>query len=209
MHHHYIDLLSAAKIPPLWWDENGTPRFAEHHPNMCPDIYADEVVLVVISCQGCGTEFPVQMSWSQMDAVRELAMRGTRGFCGQLLDRLANVLAELALTGSPAEALKEVIAKRDDARAYEPPSLAQQVRAGTIHYGDPPNTECCPAGATMNCWDLRVVEFWARGFALRRIREPENKDPSMAAAEYNDWTRVPELEIELPDATDPERLERV
>jgi hypothetical protein len=41
-------------------------------------------------------------------------------------------------------------------------SLADEIRRGTIHYGDPPNVGCCPAGATMNCDDLRVVEYWQR-----------------------------------------------
>jgi hypothetical protein len=46
-----------------------------------------------------------------------------------------------------------------------------------IHYGDPPNSGCCPAGATMNCIDLRVLQFWARAGST--------------------WVRSPELEIEL------------
>jgi hypothetical protein len=48
-----------------------------------------------------------------------------------------------------------------------------------IHYGDPPNIGCCPAGPTMNCEDLRVVEFWKE--------------------ENFEWVRVPELEINLED----------
>lgn len=32
----------------------------------------------------------------------------------------------------------------------------------TLHYGDPPNTNCCPAGPTMNSVPLRVLEFWQR-----------------------------------------------
>lgn len=64
-------------------------------------------------------------------------------------------------------------------------SLADVVRNGSIHYGDPPNVDCCPAGPTMNCLDLRVLEFWLAEIPGR---------------EY----RVSELEIELPDAKDPE-----
>lgn len=40
------------------------------------------------------------------------------------------------------------------------PSLEASVRDGSVHYGDPPNVGCCPAGATMNCDDLAVLEFW-------------------------------------------------
>ena len=44
------------------------------------------------------------------------------------------------------------------------------------HYGDPPNMGCCPAGPTMNCEDIKILEFW------------EMVDMR--------WVRVPELEIE-------------
>lgn len=43
------------------------------------------------------------------------------------------------------------------------PTPAEQIRDGSIHYGDPPRRNCCPAGATMNCLDLMVLEYWRRG----------------------------------------------
>lgn len=58
-------------------------------------------------------------------------------------------------------------------------SLASRVADGTIHYGDPPNAECCAAGPTMNSEPRRVLEFWRY--------------------EHGRWTRVPELERELPE----------
>jgi len=61
-------------------------------------------------------------------------------------------------------------------------ALAAAIRNGTLHYGDPPNAECCIAGPTMNCIDLRVVEFWRR--------EP-------AGVKF-DWERDGALEVELP-----------
>lgn len=60
------------------------------------------------------------------------------------------------------------------------PDIAEAIRSGWIHYGDPPNIGCCPAGPTMNCLDLAVLEFWER--------------------EDFEWVRRPELEIDLPDA---------
>ncbi len=39
-------------------------------------------------------------------------------------------------------------------------TLADRIRDGSLHYGDPPNTACCLAGPTMNCDDLRVIEYW-------------------------------------------------
>ena len=44
--------------------------------------------------------------------------------------------------------------------SYKPPKTLDEVRA--IHYGDPPNTECCGSGPSMNCVDLRVLQWWTR-----------------------------------------------
>jgi hypothetical protein len=70
---------------------------------------------------------------------------------------------------------------RMDGLLLESRSLSEQIEDGSIHYGDPPNNGCCPAGPTMNCDDLRVIEFWSRDDGL-------------------EFVRVRELEIELPDA---------
>ena len=145
------DLIAGRK--PEWWDEHGVPRFAPHSPDLCPNIYALEVVLLKISCQSCGEEFKVQMSTSSMHAVKH-----------------SMIFPDLPY--------------RD---------LAAQVRAGSIHYGDPPRhdyNDNCGAGASMNCWDLAVLEFWVQG-----------------DRKQDEWgmKRVPELEIDLPDLKDPER----
>jgi DNA-directed RNA polymerase subunit RPC12/RpoP len=58
-------------------------------------------------------------------------------------------------------------------------SLRNRIVKGTIHYGDPPRHGNC-AGETMNCEDLRILQFW-------QLNEFE-------------WERVSELEIALPDA---------
>jgi hypothetical protein len=135
-----LELAARAGATPLWWDQHGTPRFAPHHPKHCPDIYADEVVLLVIACQLCGYEMPVQMSQSAMDRVRASLMK------------VAPLL-----------------------------TLAERCRKRLIHYGDPPwhdeRGEFCHAGCTMNCEDIRVLEFWHR--------------------ENFEWARVAELEIEI------------
>lgn len=149
----YDDLFALAdrlSEKPRWFDVHGVPRFCDHHPRHCPDIYADAVALIVISCQSCGREIPVQMSHGSGEALRAHMM------------------------------------------GLEDVALAQRVKDGTLHYGDPPaheddRGEYCHAGCTMNCWDLRVLEFWAR---------PEF-----------DWARFSALEIELPDLHDPNRKE--
>jgi hypothetical protein len=53
-----------------------------------------------------------------------------------------------------------------------------------VHYGDPPAHGC--VGDTMNCLDLRVVQYW------------HHKDDSVML----EWERVAELEIALPDASE-------
>jgi hypothetical protein len=67
-------------------------------------------------------------------------------------------------------------------------SLAAAVLDGSLHFGDPPNIDCCPSGPTMNCVDLRVLQFWSR-----------------KADSHVEWERRPELEVDLPDATGYER----
>jgi hypothetical protein len=165
----------ACVATPTWWDENGTPRFAAHHPNLCADIYATEVALLRISCQSCGAEYDVQMSWS-----------------------LAGSILTAARLGSPDVKIADREQRREK---FAETSLSAQVRAGTIHYGDPP-CDRCAAGATMNCWDLRVLEFWSRDRRLIDAAE-------LLRGGFVDWVRVPDLEIELPDTRDPDRVSRV
>lgn len=59
----------------------------------------------------------------------------------------------------------------------DPVSLTEQAAAGMLHYGDPPNIDCCAAGPSMNCIDLQVLEFWVR------------QDGRW------EWERRPELEV--------------
>jgi len=55
------------------------------------------------------------------------------------------------------------------------------IKAQLLHYGDPPNIECCYAGPTMPSEPIRVLQFWKR-----------NRDT-------HDWERLSELEIEIED----------
>lgn len=163
----YDDILAIAaeaRRPIGWWDENGVPRFAPHHPNHCPDIYATEVVLLLIACQACLRPFRVQMSWSMS---------------GAFLGRVKAASAVKSATGIELD-----IAKMP---ALDKSSLAGQVRDGIIHYGDPPHHEC--SGVSMNCHDVRVLEFWSR-----------NRPVTGA----HDWMRIADLEIQLPDADEIE-----
>ena len=63
MHQAYEDITSRISEEPRWYDENGVPRYAAFHPTYCPDIYANQVVLLRIACAGagCRREFDVEM----------------------------------------------------------------------------------------------------------------------------------------------------
>lgn len=65
MHHHYSDILALTNRDPLWWDEHAVPRFGDFKPGENAYVYADEVVLLHIQCQGCGHDFRVCMSTSK------------------------------------------------------------------------------------------------------------------------------------------------
>lgn len=139
MHHHYEDIRSRIAGDPKWFDENAVPRYCEFAPNEVSDIYADEVALVGITCQGCEHRFKVAFSSSSIS--RLMARR----------DNEAKVL-----------------------------TLAELIRTKAIHYGDPPNIDCCAAGPTMNSEPRKVLEFWAR--------------------KSFEWVRHPDLEIDVtPD----------
>ena len=178
--------LCRCEAKPLWYDQSGTPRFKAHHPDLCADIYADEVALVRIACQACAHEFLVQLSRSAHDDMDYLARVGAHGTLPRLLDETLAMLG-VALGAGPSSMLNDmtsIAAEFAAQRKRRPPTLAEQVTDGSIHYGDPPNSGCCPAGPTMNCEDLAVVEFW------RRYRTTVREG----------WQRVSELEIALPTA---------
>ncbi len=59
-------------------------------------------------------------------------------------------------------------------------TLAEIIKDGQLHYGDPPNYGCCMVGPTMNSIPMRVLEFWQQGPWKQGGYE---------------WERKPELEI--------------
>ena len=61
MHSNYEDILSRIQENPTWFDQNGTPRYGPFRREMCPNIYSNQVVLLLIACQSCGERFKVEM----------------------------------------------------------------------------------------------------------------------------------------------------
>lgn len=60
---HYIDITKRIKERPKWFDTNGCPRYDDFRPDLSPNIYADEVVLMEIICTGCGKPYIVEQNW--------------------------------------------------------------------------------------------------------------------------------------------------
>ena len=77
-------------------------------------------------------------------------------------------------------------------------TLADVIRSHDIHYGDPPNVNCCGVGHTQNSIPRRVLEYW------ERIQETAI-DPASGlrvVRGHRHWTRDHSLEIEIPDDGD-------
>lgn len=135
MHVSYEDIRKRIAEEPLWFDENGTPRYDPFKPGMASDIYAQAAALVEIACQSCGQRFMVAFSVGSWVGWRDGEMKpGTV-------------------------------------------SMRKAITEQLLHYGDPPRHDCTGGGDTMNCEDLRVLEYWER--------------------EDMEWKRVPEFERSL------------
>lgn len=64
-------------------------------------------------------------------------------------------------------------------------TLDRLIETHQIHYGDPPNVECCLSGPSMNSVPKRVLQF---------CQKNRSADTSYR------WDRVPALEIEIKPA---------
>ena len=79
----YTDIIAKAG-PPLWFDENGVPRYTEFHPDRCVMMGAQEAILAEMRCQSCGTPLLVALTWQDKD-------RYIYGHALPPLDRLTKV----------------------------------------------------------------------------------------------------------------------
>jgi hypothetical protein len=162
MLHDYDDIIRLSPERPKWWDANGVQRYCDFAPDQQANIYCDEAVLVLICCQACRCQFHVAFTGDRHTALFE------------------------AIKDTPKDAPDDQVTTR--AETY---MLAARIRDGSIHYGDPPSyftdtarsrpgPHCCHAGATMNCLDLKVLQYWRKGDGWQ-------------------WTRDKAMEVDLPD----------
>jgi hypothetical protein len=173
MHHDYQDIRSRIAEEPKWFDEHAVPRFNNFEPSEIANIYAEECALVLIKCQNCDHEFKVAFSFGTLDKMDH----------GETV--LRNMLSELAWPQTKDAYV--VMRKEAYARAWGL-TLAERIRLKNIGYGDPPNIWCCAAGPTMTSDTVRVLEYWRRYES-----DTEGNVKSI------DWTRYPELEIDLSE----------
>jgi hypothetical protein len=61
--------------------------------------------------------------------------------------------------------------------------LSDEIRLGRVHYGDPPNVNCCGAGASMNSVMHRILEYWSRDYEVSMgwQRDPTFEGPVVEA----------------------------
>ncbi len=79
----YEDILALTDEQPNWYDMDGVPRFARFTPKLCPNIYAKEIILLLIECQSCQQQFVVEMHWhpiSGKQSISEAIDKGNLGY---------------------------------------------------------------------------------------------------------------------------------
>jgi len=65
----YRDIRSRIKEEPIWYDDNGVPRYDKFSPDLVSSIYAQEALLVKIKCQDCHSVFFVGVCYSDMEKI--------------------------------------------------------------------------------------------------------------------------------------------
>ena len=92
-----------------------------------------------------------------------------------------------------------------------PKPLSELIETSLIHYGDPPNVQCCDGGPTMNSIALEVLEYWTedQGAFNQMVAEkiPSHLSESewqkqfealeLSPEESMGWWRHPRLERKL------------
>lgn len=176
MHRSYDDMLD--RLPePNFYQEGGIPRFEPFQPGKTTGIHSKEAVLAEIACQGCGTVFKVAF---ERDEHEELNALTTLMRIPEYRDGIIDLVKSCKL-----EANHDVLARN---------ILAHEIETRSLHYGDPPNIGCCPAGPTMNSEMIRILEYW-RCNHLEYVDKTTNIITDYEA--YSRWQRFPHLEIDF------------
>lgn len=62
----YSDIINHADTEPIWFDQNGVPRFESFHPQML-GVYTKYALYATIACQSCGKRFNVGCGYNAYD----------------------------------------------------------------------------------------------------------------------------------------------
>jgi hypothetical protein len=131
MHRNYEDIIQRAGDP-LWYDDQGVPRYEAFKPGMC-DVYAGFVAYLRIHCQECLEELKVATS---VDA--------------GIVDVDLPIKPPLPPTSRVIQIGKPKEHTTNDPWQY----------VGDFNYGDPPDHHC--TGDSMGSVPMEIVEFWKR-----------------------------------------------
>jgi hypothetical protein len=125
-------------------------------------------------------------------------------YCQFAPDKLANIYAhEAVLAEITCQVCKRVFRVAFSSANWNSGTIADAIRSQTLHYGDPPNVECC-GNADMNSEPRKVIEYWRRWdpkYIQRRGGMDVISDPAAS-----NWDRDHTLEIDIkhsPDWVDP------
>jgi hypothetical protein len=72
MFNDYSDITDRIAEPPTWFDEHGVPRYGDFEPHKVANIYAIEVAVVEVACQGCRQKFQVAFSFHVPRGLEEM-----------------------------------------------------------------------------------------------------------------------------------------
>jgi len=75
VHRSYDDIISRIPEAPIWWQENGVPRYNPFHPHWSTGVYTSEAVLAEVACQACETTFLVCIETTAKDGRLAEAIR--------------------------------------------------------------------------------------------------------------------------------------
>jgi hypothetical protein len=122
-------------------------------------------------------------------------------YCEFAPDKLANIYAgEAALAEVTCQVCQRLFRVAFSTANWSSGTIADAIRLRTLHFGDPPNVNCC-GNAHMNSEPRRVIEYWRRHdpkYAQREGNMNVVKDRA-----FHDWSRDHALEVDIrPDWVD-------
>lgn len=137
MFNDFSDIRSRIDEEPSWYDDNGTPRYGEFHPDLISSIYATEVSLIDVMCSICFKRFS----------------------CAKYID--ISVLADFAISNNGNPTIKKAsIGAWDEACDLDLIKYKYMCKWDD----DPPNhiSDGCHIGSCSLSMTLGVIQYWIK-----------------------------------------------